>query len=81
MTAIVSEMYSPPIATETIKMMPRSGVLAGFVIDLTTRDTDGRALNFDGEEMRQRARNKQDTEKPMFLIGSPPCVVYSPLRA
>ena len=81
MKAIVSEIYSPPRVTKTIKMMPSSEVLAGFALDLTTHDTDGRAWNFDEEDMRQRARKRQDTEKPMFLIGSPPCTVYSPLQA
>ena len=81
MKGIVSEIYSPPKITKTIKMMPSSEVLAGFALDLTTCDTDGRAWNFDEEEMRTRARNKFDTENPLFLIGSPPCTQYSPLQA
>ena len=61
--------------------MPRSEVLAGFALDLTTHDSDGRAWDFDDEEMRRRARKKVDTEEPMFLIGSPFCTPYSPLQA
>jgi hypothetical protein len=77
----VAEIYSAPRVTKTIKMMPSCEVLPGFALDLTTHDTDGRAWNFDEAEMRQRARKRQDTEKPMFLIGSPPCTAYSPLQA
>ena len=55
---IVAEIYSAPRITKTIKMMPSSEVLAGFALDLTTCDTDGRAWNFDEEEMRTRARKK-----------------------
>ena len=78
---IVAEIYSAPRVTKTIKMMPSSEVLAGFALDLTTHDVDGRAWNFDEEEMRQRARKKVDKEQPMFLIGSPFCTPYSPLQA
>jgi hypothetical protein len=43
MKGIVSEIYSPPRITKTIKMMPSSEVLAGFALDHTTCDTDLRA--------------------------------------
>jgi hypothetical protein len=78
---IVAENYSAPRVTKTIKMMPSSEVLAGFALDLTTHDVDGRACNFDEEETRQRARKKVDKEQPMFRIGSPFCTPYSPLQA
>jgi hypothetical protein len=81
MKGIVSEIYSTPRITKMIKMLPSSEVLAGFALDLTTCDTDGRAWNFDEEEMRTRARKKFEDEEPMFLIGSPPCTQYSPLQA
>jgi len=81
MKGIVSEIYSPPRVTRAIKMMPSSEVIAGFALDLTTSDVDGRAWNFDEKEMRDRARKKFHEEKPMFLIGSPYCTPYSPLQA
>ena len=81
MTGIVSEIYSPPRVTRAIKMMPSSEVIAGFALDLTTKDVDGRAWNFDEKEMRDRARRKFREEKPMFLIGSPYCTPYSALQA
>ncbi len=81
MKGIVSEIYSAPRSTKTIKMMPSSEVLAGFALDLTTHDSDGRAWDFDDEEMRRRARKKVETEEPMFLIGAPFCRPYGPLHA
>ena len=62
-------------------MMPSSDVIAGFALDLTTTDVDGRAWNFDEKEMRDRARKKFHAEEPMFLIGSPSCQHYSLLQA
>ena len=81
MKGIVSDIYSPPRVTRAIKMMPSSEVIAGFALDLTTTEVDGRAWNFYGGEMRDRARKKLHTEEPMFRIGSPPCQHYSPLQA
>ena len=78
---VVAEIYSAPRVTKTIKMMPSSAVIPGFALDLTTHDEDGRACNFDEEEMRIRARKKVNEEKQMFLIGSPFCTPYSPLQA
>ena len=79
--AIVAEIYSPPRITKAIKMMPSSKVIAGFALDLTTCDEDGRAWNFDEKEMRERARKKFHTEQPLFLVGSPPCTQWSSLQA
>ena len=42
MKGIVAEIYSPPTVTKAIKMMPSSEVIAGFALDLTTTDVDGR---------------------------------------
>ena len=81
MQGIVFEIYSSPRTTKMVKMMPSSGVLAGSALDLTTHDTDGRAWNSDGEEMRQRARKKVDIEEHIFLIGLPFCTPYSPPQA
>ncbi len=81
MKGIVSEIHSPPRVTRAIKMMPGSEVIAGFAMDLTTTDVDGRAWNFDGQEMRDMARKGFHAEEHMFLIASPYCAPYSPLQA
>ena len=62
-------------------MMPSSQVVAGFALDLTTCDEDGRPWNFDEKEMRDKARKKIQEEKPLFLIGSPCCTLWSSLQA
>ena len=67
--AIVSEIYSAPRITKMIKMMPSSEVIAGFALDLTTTDADGRAWNFDEKEMRDRARKKFREEEPKSTKG------------
>ena len=77
MKGIVSEIYSPPRVTRAIKMMPSSEVIAGFALDLTTSDVDGRSWNFDEKEMRDRAKRKLAEDNPMLPIGSPMCTAFS----
>ena len=52
-------------------------ILLGFALDLTTNDSDGRAWDFDDEEMRNRALERVRREKPLLLIGSPMCTAFS----
>jgi hypothetical protein len=59
MKGIVSEIYSTPRVTKMIQMMPSSQVWAGFALDFATCDADGRAWNFDGEEMRNQAQARR----------------------
>ena len=68
MEGIVREICSTPRITKMTKTMPRWEVLAGFALNLTTCDTDGRAWKFDEEDMRTTARQKVDAEEPMSLI-------------
>ena len=64
----VAEFYSPPrVAT----MASRMGLRVGWSLDLTTKDTDGRAWDFNVPEMRNRAARLVLKDKPMLLIGSP----------
>ena len=70
----VAEFYSPPrVADVAMKI----GLRAGWSLDLTTHDTDGRAWDFNILEMRNRAARKVLTDKPLLFIGSPMCIVYS----
>ena len=48
----VAEVYSPARVTAMAKTM---GLRAGWSLDLTTRDIDGRPWNFNDPEMRNRA--------------------------
>ena len=44
--------------------------------DLTTTDEDGNSRDFTKEQMKDKARKKVRTEKPMFLIGSTSCSAF-----
>ena len=73
----VAEFYSPPRIIEMARTM---GLRAGWSMDLTTRDTDGRAWDFNIPEMRNRAARRIVTDKPPLVIGSPLCTVYSAMN-
>ena len=53
------------------------GLKAGWSLDLTTRDKDGKAWDFSKAEMRKRAIEKIKKDKPLFIIGSPVCTDWS----
>ena len=69
----VAEFYSPP---RVAKMAAEMGLRAGWGMDLTTQDNDGRPWDFNILEMRNRAARKVLEDKPLLLIGSPMCTVY-----
>ena len=66
----VAEVYSPP---RVAAMARKMGLRAGWSLDLTTCDTDGKAWGFNSKEMRNRAARKLLRDKPMVLVGSPMC--------
>ena len=76
-SSIVSEMYSPPRVSAGAKLYPRCCILPGFVLDLTTHDTDGTHWDFDDEEMRNRAWAKVRSEQLLLLIGALMCTAFS----
>ncbi len=78
---MVSEVYSAPRVTATLRTMPWLGLIPGFALDLTTRDTDGRLSDLEQEDMRTRALKRVDEEKPMFVISSPSCTPYSSFQS
>ena len=68
----VAEFYSPPRITD---MAVKMGLRAGWSMDITTNDTDGRAWDFNVAEMRNRAARRVLKDKPLLLIGSQMCTV------
>lgn len=73
----VAAVYCPPrIAT----MVERMGLRAGWALDLTTCDEDGREWNFDHLEMRNRVVRKLLKDKPSLLVGSPMCTAFSQMN-
>ena len=70
----IAEFYSPPRITS---MASRMGLRAGWSMDITTHDTDGRPWDFNNPEMRNRAATNEFNDKPMLRNGSPMCIVHS----
>ena len=60
----ITEVFSPPrVAMQGMQI----GLTAGSSMDLLT------GWNFELKSDRDRAIRQIDEEKPMFVIGSPPC--------
>ena len=67
----VCEVFSPPrVGLEAAKF----GLKVGDAFDLTT------GWDFNIPEHRREAEERVDRDKPLVLIGSPPCVAFSPLQ-
>ena len=67
----VCEVFSPPrVGTEAAKL----GMKVGDAMDLTT------GWDFNIPEHRRKEEEYIDREKQLVLIGSPPCVAFSPLQ-
>ena len=75
--AVVSEIYSPPRVTAAAKLLPELKIIPGFALDLTVADSDGRLWDFDDVVVRDRARKRFFTERPMLVVGSPMCTAFS----
>lgn len=73
----VAEVYSPPKVAQMAREM---GLKGGWSLDITTTDTDGQAWDFNRAEMRNRAARLILRDKPLLLIGSPMCTVYSSMN-
>ena len=76
-TAIVSDVYSPPRVTAATKMLPELRLILGFALDLTTADFDRAHWDFDSKEIWDRAMKKLMEERPQLLIGSVMCTAFS----
>ena len=70
----VAEIYSPPRVTLRAKQW---GLKLGWSLDLTTKDSDGKAWDFSKKNMQQRAIDKIKQDKPLLIIGSPMCTDWS----
>ena len=73
---VVSEVYSPPRITAAAQRLPKLGLGAGFALDLTTCDEEGRPWDFDIRERRIAARERVKKEQPLFLVGCPMCAPF-----
>ena len=71
---LVSDIHSPPRVTDMRRHMSDHDLTPGLALDLTTLDPDdGQPWGFGVRMMR--------VQKPPFVIGSPPCTRWCPLRS
>ena len=68
----VVEMYSPPRVTLEAR---KFGLKAGEALDLTN------GWDFTRRYHQERAEKYIEVEKPLVLIGSPPCTPFSQLQS
>ena len=73
----VAKVYSPPRVAAMANCM---GLRAGWSLDLTTCDSDGRAWDFNSIDMRNRPARKLIRDKPLIFIGSPVCSPFSAMN-
>ena len=73
----ITEVYSPPrIGPEVEKI----GLMKGDSFDLTVKRTDGHPWDFEKRLHRMEAMRKIIKDEPYFVIGSPPCTIWSILQ-
>ena len=77
---IVSEVFSPPRVTRAIKMLPGLKLIPGLALDVTRCNEKGEAWDFDDPAKQDEALQLIEEQKPMLLVGSPPCTPYSTLQ-
>ena len=78
---LVSEIYSQPRVTRAARLLPKLGLLPGFALDLSLTNKKGENWDFTREDMRKEARELLAREKPMLLVGCPPCTAFSAWQA
>eukprot|EP00973_Karenia_brevis_P053051 7375893-Karenia_brevis.AAC.1 len=72
----VAEVFSPKRVTEFARDY---GLSPGWSLDLTTYDENGKPWDFTDANMRNKAVRRLIEDKPLLLIGSPPCTYFSQL--
>ena len=71
------EIYIPSRTTQVAREM---GLWAGWNLDLTIHDVDGKVWDFNSIEMRNRAIRKIFIDESLLLIGNPMCTIYNIMK-
>ena len=74
----VAEIYNPRRFTPVAN---RLGLKAGFAVDLEIQKEDGSYWDLTKRSDVEEVKALLAWEKPLFLMGSPPCGPFSPLQA
>ena len=77
---IVSEVFSPPRVTRAIKLLPGLKLIPGLALDVTRCNEKGEPWDFDDPKKQEEALQLFEKQKPVLLVGSPPCTPYSILQ-
>ena len=72
----ISEIYSPP---RIAPLAPKVGLQTGDSFDIRTHDQDGQAWDFSNAQQRLKAYNHICKTRPLLVIGSPMCTMFSKL--
>ena len=73
----VAEIYSPPRVT---KVASKIGLRTGFALDLSVNNPiSDKPWDFNDESMCAQAEQMVDEQRPLLLIGSPPCRAFNSL--
>ena len=73
----VGEIYSPARVNDAAN---RLGLQSGWSLDLRTTDDAGVPWDFNKAAIRAKAIDLINKTKPLFIIGSPPCTMFSQLQ-
>ena len=73
----IAEIFSPPRIT---RQAMRMGLSPGFALDLSVPDPSGRVWDFSKAKCRDAAERILRAEKPLLLVGCPPCTACSQLQ-
>ena len=72
----VSQIYSAPRVIIILTMLPTTGLIPGFALELTGRHEAGESWDFTRADMRAKAVALVLTTRPHFAVGSPPCTSF-----
>ena len=70
----IGEVYSPPRVVPIARAM---GLAGGWSLDLTSKNSEGQAGDFDLIESRRRCEQLVDKSQPTLIIGSVMCTMFS----
>ena len=77
----VAEIYLRAIRRDLSPRANAFGLRPGFAIDLTIeKDDGGDHWDLSRKKDQDELRMLQKVERPLFLVGSPPCGPFSPLQ-
>ena len=66
--------------TAVARRLPKYGLGPGLALDLIVQDENGLSYNLNDPRQREKADRLLDDQRPLLLIGSPPCTPFSQIQ-